>query len=101
MEVSPMGLSEQDVSFIKEELPEPFNTLERYEDFFKSRLQTHIIICSLCIADVEKLLLQVIGEHCNRFFCRIDNTHSLKTPANIVEKIRRSSDAAKKAGKDP
>jgi ppGpp synthetase/RelA/SpoT-type nucleotidyltranferase len=91
-----MGLSEEDISFIKENLKEPHNTVERYEEFFIPKLQMHTALCTTVIVEINRLLNPVITEHSNRFFCRIDDSHSIKLPDSIVEKMRRSQVEAKK-----
>jgi ppGpp synthetase/RelA/SpoT-type nucleotidyltranferase len=87
-----MGLGDEDIQFIKEKLPEPYNTVDRYAEFFGPKLQMHKALCSTTIAAAKEILSPLIIEHSNRFFCRIDDTHTCKTPASIVEKIRRSQE---------
>jgi|SRR5208283_635309 len=85
-----MGLSEEDIQFIEEQLTAPFNSVGRYEEYFRPKLQMHEALCSTAIATVKEILSPLVTEHSSRFFCRIDDTHTCKTPESIVEKIRRS-----------
>ncbi len=85
-----MGLSEEDIQFIKDKFPPPYNTRERYEEFIRLKTQMHSSLCSTVISDINKILASLKNEFHHRFFSRIDDTHTLKTPASIVEKLRRS-----------
>jgi len=96
VEAVDMALSREDIWFIEKHLPAPFNSVGRYEEFFGPKLQMHEALCSTTIATVKEILSSLIIEHANRFFCRIDDTHTCKTPASIVEKIRRSQEGAEK-----
>jgi ppGpp synthetase/RelA/SpoT-type nucleotidyltranferase len=81
----------EDIEFIRKTLPPPFNTVEHYEEFFRPKLQKHGVLCSTTIKTVREIVLDpLIDRHSNRFFCRIDDSHTLKSPASIVEKIRKS-----------
>ena len=91
-----MGLSEEDIQFIKDNLKEPYNTIESYEEFFIPKLQMHGVLCTTVIVEINRLLIPAITEHSDRFFCRIDDSHSIKSPASIIDKIRRSQEDAEK-----
>jgi ppGpp synthetase/RelA/SpoT-type nucleotidyltranferase len=45
---------------------------------------------------VNEIIKPLIKKHSDRFFCRIDDTHPIKTPASIIEKILRSRTEAEK-----
>jgi ppGpp synthetase/RelA/SpoT-type nucleotidyltranferase len=83
-------MQDEDIEFIKKNLPLPFNTLERFEEFFRPKLQKHGALCSTMVMAVKEILRPLIEKRSNRFFCRIDDSHTLKSPASIVEKIRKS-----------
>lgn len=83
-------MKEKDIKFIRDNVPFPFNTKEKYEDFFQPRLQMHSVFCTTTIATVKEILAPLIAEQANRFFCKIDDSHCLKSPESIIEKIRRS-----------
>jgi ppGpp synthetase/RelA/SpoT-type nucleotidyltranferase len=85
-----MNLTTDEIKFITEKLPEPFNSIEKYEEYFNSKLGMHSNLCTSMIAEVNKILSPLIKKYSNRFFCRIDDSHSIKTPLSIIDKIRRS-----------
>ncbi len=93
----------EDIEFIRKNIPSPFNTPERYEEFFRPKLQKHGALCSTTIKAIKEILGPLIEEHSNRLFCRIDDSHTLKSPASIVEKIRKSqkSSSKVKTGQSP
>lgn len=91
-----MDLSPEIVQFIKEELGCPYNTLGTYERYFIPKLQFHSALCTATIAAVNKILNPLIKRHSDRFFCRIDATHTIKSSASIIDKIIRSRLEAEK-----
>jgi ppGpp synthetase/RelA/SpoT-type nucleotidyltranferase len=86
-------MKKEDIEFIQNNVPPPFNTIEKFEEFFRRKLQMHSVLCTTTIATMKQVLALLITEHANRFFCRIDDSHSLKSPESIIEKIRRSQSA--------
>lgn len=49
-----MGLSEDDIQFIEESLKEPYKSIEKYEEFFISKLQMHTALCTTAIAAAKR-----------------------------------------------
>ncbi len=84
------ALTQVDRTFIRENLPAPHNTPERYEEYILSKIQVHDVLCTVTKASVTKLLDPLVQKYRHRFFCRIDDSHQQKSAASIVEKIRRS-----------
>jgi ppGpp synthetase/RelA/SpoT-type nucleotidyltranferase len=93
-----MALSEEDKKFIGKNIPEPYNTPERFSEFILPKIQVHDVLCTTTKATVTHLLAPLIKKHGNRFFCRIDDTHQQKNPESIIDKIRRSQAKQIKAG---
>jgi ppGpp synthetase/RelA/SpoT-type nucleotidyltranferase len=96
MEGDEMDLSPEIVRFIQEELATPYNTVATYERYFIAKLQNHSILCTTTIATVNIILAPLISKHTGRFFCRLDDTHTIKSPTSIIEKILRSRKEEKK-----
>lgn len=90
------SLTEADIIHIRKHMPPPHNTPERYKEYILLKIQIHDVLCTVTKASVANLLTPLIQRHQHRFFCRIDDSHQQKSPASIVEKIRRSQ--LKKAG---
>jgi len=85
-----MRLSEDQLRFIQEKIPEPYNTPERFGEYFSTKIQLHNTLCTLVIAEVKnKMLLPLLKKYSYRFFCRIDSDHQTKQPASIIDKIIR------------
>ena len=93
-----MGFDEIYTDFIRNNLPEPYNTPETYKDFILPKIQQHDTLCTAVIAEVKKSLLPpLIKKYHYRFFCRIDTDHKIKQPISIIDKIIRP--AKSEAGK--
>lgn len=85
-----MHLSQNVIDFIKRELPHPYNSLDKYQQYFIHKLQSHSALCTTVIAAIKKIVQPLIKQNKNRFYCRIDESNSLKSPVSIIEKILRS-----------
>lgn len=82
-------LEEEDVRFIEQNLPSPYNTAERFHEAFDQRLIEHKDLCALVIKEVEKLLKPLKDSAPKkRFFCRTDSSNQAKNPKRIIQKIR-------------
>jgi ppGpp synthetase/RelA/SpoT-type nucleotidyltranferase len=90
-----MDLSPEIVRFIEDELPAPYNTEHAYERYFIPKLQFHSILCTTTIAAANQIIAPLVKKHSERFFCRIDDSHPIKAPASIIDKIPRSRDQAR------
>ena len=82
-------LSDADLRFVRENLPPPHNTEERYRDYFLPKIQKHRTLCTPIIAKVKKILEPLKEQFGHRFFYRIDETNTSKSPESIIDKIRR------------
>ena len=89
-----MSLSKGDMEFIKEKIPPPYNSLKRYEEFILPKIQMHGVLCTTAISTVNRVVAPMIEKYQHRFFCRLDNSHPLKSPSSIIDKIRRSQNEA-------
>ncbi len=85
-----MALPEEDKIFIAENMPPPYNTPDRFGEFILPKVQMHAPLCSAAKAAVLDILSPLIRRNKHRFFCRVDDAHDLKSPAGVIEKIRRS-----------
>lgn len=83
-------LSREHLGFISEHFPEPYNDPDRFGEYILPKIQLHDTLCTAVMAEVKTLLATLIERHDYRFFCRIDDTHRLKSPDGIVDKICRS-----------
>jgi ppGpp synthetase/RelA/SpoT-type nucleotidyltranferase len=93
-----MQLCDDDIRFIKEHFPGPYNTPETFGDYLLPKIQHHDTLCSAVIAEVKKSILPpLLKKYHYRFFCRIDADHKIKQPSSIIDKIIRSSESG--AGK--
>lgn len=89
-----MKLSDHHIEFIKDKIPEPYNTPEKYGDFISPKIQHHGTLCTTVIAEVKKRIVFPLGEkYKHRFFCRIDTDHKTKDPSSIIDKIMRDDNA--------
>ncbi len=88
-----MALTEEDKKFIADNLPPPYNSPDRYAEYIQPRIQMHAALCTVAKAEVKKILSPLLQRHQHRFFYRIDDTHDLKSPAGIIDKIRRSRES--------
>ena len=95
---NPMDLSDEDKKFIAENIPHPYNTPERYGEFILPKIQIHDVLCTSTKATVKKLLAPLKKRYGHRFFCDIDDSHRQKSPASIIDKIRRSQAEKGKPG---
>lgn len=93
-----MDLNEEDKKFITENIPPPYNTPERFGEFILPQMQIHDALCTTTKATVEKLLFPLKKQYGHRFFCRVDDSHQQKSPASIIDKIRRSQTEKVKPG---
>jgi ppGpp synthetase/RelA/SpoT-type nucleotidyltranferase len=93
-----MELSEEDKKFIAENIPSPHNTPERYGEFILPKIQIHDVLCTTTMATVKKLLAPLQKRCGHRFFCDIDESNRQKSPASIIDKIRRSQIQKAKPG---
>jgi ppGpp synthetase/RelA/SpoT-type nucleotidyltranferase len=93
-----MELSEEDKKFIAENIPHPYNTPERFGEFILPQIQIHDVLCTSTKATVKKLLAPLKKQYGHRFFCDIDDSHRQKSPASIIDKIRRSQAEKAKPG---
>ncbi len=88
-----MQLCDDDIRFIKNHFPEPYNTPETFGDYLLSKIQQHDTLCTAVIAEVKKSILPpLLKKYHYRFFCRIDADHKIKQPSSIIDKIMRSSE---------
>lgn len=86
-----MQLCDDDIRFIEESFPEPYNTPETFGDYFLPKIQQHDTFCTALIAEVKKsILLPLFEKYHYRFFCRIDADYKTKQPLSIIDKIMRS-----------
>jgi ppGpp synthetase/RelA/SpoT-type nucleotidyltranferase len=83
-------LCDEDLQFVCEHFPPPFNTDERFREYILPKIQKHNTLCSATMAEVEILLSPLKKQYHYRFFCRIDDTHTLKSPESIVDKLCRA-----------
>jgi len=95
---NPMDLSDEDRKFIAENVPHPYNSVERYGEFILRKLQIHDVLCTTTMATVKKLLAPLKKRYGHRFFCDIDDSNRQKNPASIIDKIRRSQAEKSKPG---
>jgi ppGpp synthetase/RelA/SpoT-type nucleotidyltranferase len=95
-----MQLCNDDIRFIEEYFPEPYNTPETFGDYLLPKIQHHDTLCTAVIAEVKKSILHpLMKKYHYRFFCRIDADHKIKQPSRIIDKLIPSSEAgAGKAG---
>jgi len=93
-----MELSEEDKKFIVENFPYPYNTPERFGEFILPRVQIHHGLCTTTIATIKKLLAPLKKQYGYRFFCDVDESEKQKSPASIIDKIRRSQTQNAKRG---
>jgi len=83
------SLNEKDIKFIEQQVPPPYNTVERFHEAISQRLIEHKNLCSLIIKEVEKALIPIEDIVTKkRFFYRIDSTNQTKRPERIIQKIR-------------
>ena len=85
-----MELNEKDKKFIFDNIPIPYNTLDRYSRYILSKIQMHDVLCTITKKTIIELIDPLIKQYKHRFFCRVDDTHQQKRPASIIDKIRRS-----------
>jgi len=52
-----MKFCDEDVEFIKEHFPAPYNTPETFGNYLLSKIQHHDTLCSAVIAEVKKSIL--------------------------------------------
>ena len=52
-------LCDEDLRFVCEQFPPPFNTDERFTEYILPKIQKHNTLCSATMAEVETLLTQV------------------------------------------
>ncbi len=83
-------LSRENLEFISKHFPPPYNTPERFGEYLLPKIQVHETLCTSAMAEVNTVLNPLIEQYGHRFFCRIDETHRLKSPASIVDRICRS-----------
>ena len=95
-----MGLNSEIVQFIKKRLLPPYNSIENYERFFMPYLQFHSALCTTTIATLNQILVPLIEAHSERFFCRVDDSHPIKSPVSVIEKILRSEKEAREKQAD-
>lgn len=93
-----MALNDDDIKFIAENIPSPYNTPERFREFISQKIQIHDVLCSTTKAAVKNLLDPLKEKHGYRFFCRIDDIYQQKSPENIIDKICRSQAKVAQAG---
>ena len=68
-----MKFCDEDIEFIKELFPAPYNTPETCGNYLLSKIQHHDTLCSAVIAEVKKSILPpLLKKYHYRFFCRID-----------------------------
>jgi len=86
-------LNEQDIRFIEQKLPKPYNNADRFHEAINQRLTEHKDLCTLVIKEVEKLL-QLLQDSApkQRLSCRIDSSNQTKSPERIIQKIRTQKD---------
>ncbi len=87
-----MKLSERDKRFVEENLPVPYNTPDKFDEFIRPKIQIHDALCTATKASVKKLIAPLLQEYKHRFFCRIDDSHQQKSFSSIIGKIRRSQE---------
>ena len=76
-----MKFCDEDIEFIKELFPAPYNTPETCGNYFLSKIQHHDTLCSAVIAEVKKSILPpLLKKYHYRFFCRIDACIGKKFP---------------------
>ena len=83
-------LSREHLEFISRHFPPPYNTPERYGEYLLPKIHLHETLCTSAMAEVNTVLNPLIEQYRHRFFCRIDETHRLKSPASIIDRICRS-----------
>ncbi len=93
-----MELTQSQLESIRDQIPEPYNTPQRFGEFIRQKVQPHNTLCTVVKAEIDKLLAPLIRRCENRFFCRIDDSHQLKTPESIIDKIFRPFKKGPKAG---
>lgn len=82
------GLNENEIKFIKEHLPTPYNNIARYHEYIDQQLIEHKDICTLVIKEVEKVLKNLDEKSpAKRFIYRIDSSNQIKRPERIIQKI--------------
>lgn len=82
------GLSDEDVKFIEQNLPPPYNNAERFHEAFNHRLIEHKDLCVLIIKEVDNAIKPLEDRMAKkRFFCRIDSSHQTKSPSRIIQKM--------------
>lgn len=86
-----MAFNPEISDYIKNKIPPPDNTIKKFGNFISSKIQEHGTLCTTVLAEVEKILSPFKTQHQNRFFCRIDTDHKLKSPVGIIEKIIRGN----------
>ncbi len=89
-----MEWSEEDRIYIeenKENFPPPCDTPEGFERHVRSQTQFHASLCTTVQTTVaDKVLAPLKKQFRHRFLCRIDDSQQSKTPASVLDKIRRS-----------
>ena len=86
-----MAFNPEISDYIKNKIPPPDNTIEKFGNLVLSKIQEHGTLCTAVLAEVEKILSPLKTRHPNRFFYRIDTDHKLKSPVGIIEKIIRKN----------
>ncbi len=93
-----MELTQSQLESVRNQIPEPYNTPQRFGEFIRQKVQPHKTLCTLVMAEIDKILAPLIQQYEKRFFCRIDGNHQLKTPESIIDKIFRPPKKNSKAG---
>jgi len=82
------ALNEEDIEFIEQNLPPPYNNVRRFREAINQRLTEHKDLCALLIKETKKALKPLQeGKFKHRFFCRIDSSNQTKSPERIIQKI--------------
>ena len=86
-------LNKEDIKFIEQNLPEPYNNTRRFHEAINQRLTEHEDLCAVVIKEVKKAL-ETIQESVDqrRFFCRVDSSNQTKSPERIIQKMRTQKD---------
>lgn len=87
------GLDDEDIRFIEQHLPPPYNNIERYHEAIEQRLIEHKDLCTLVIKEIEKAL-HPLKENppIRRFLFRVDSSNQTKSPKRIIQKICKEKD---------
>jgi ppGpp synthetase/RelA/SpoT-type nucleotidyltranferase len=82
------GLNEEEIKFIEQHLPPPYNNIEKYHEIINQQLIEHKDLCTLIIKEVDKVLKSLEERiPIKRFIFRIDTSNQIKRPERIIQKI--------------